>query len=323
MEIWKDGDSPREDIMNNSSKSKPVGPMKTIGVWLLLAAISIGSFLITNMLMTGGKPAPAPTQDEPSLSCVAVLILIMSAFCLLVGVIAYFTLLGTNCFTFNFQRPVWHSSLKTRFYVANIFVGTTLLLGLGGIAAAVIGPLLTRFMGISRQLSLMIPILMVLIPGQLLLTWINIWNPVICSLIRKRLLAQGVSEDEIGTGIYAGLSDPEVSSIKKFSHIEDDIGLLWLTPDSIRYRGDSQTFDIKRPELIEVERAVDKGSIAAYAGAVQIILHWKDEGGSSHKRRLHVESHWTLGALGRMFDDLGGKIEAWKSGSSQAPSVAE
>lgn len=158
----------------------------------------------------------------------------------------------------------------------------------------------------------MISFLAVLIPGQLLLTQLNIWNPIIRSLITRRVLALDTSPDDMRKGIFAGVSDPSVSSMKKFGLIEDDIGMLWLTPEFIRYRGDGQSFEIRREQLLKIERVTDKGSIAAYAGAVHIILHWQDDKGAGHMTRLHLENYWTLGALARMFDDLNKRLLDWK-----------
>jgi hypothetical protein len=302
--------------MKKNDSTKPVGPLKMLGMWLLLAAVSIGSFMLSSSLMSGGRPAP-PQQNETDISCFAFMILIFSGFFTIAGVAAYLIVIATNCFTFNFEKQVWHSSFRARLYIVNIIVGTALLLGLGGLGAALGGVFVAGTLHLSRQLSFMIPFLLIFIPGQLFFSWFVLWNPLISSLTRKRLTAKGLSTDEIQEGIHAGLSDPEVSSMKKFSMIEDDIGMLWLTPEYIRYEGDSQAFRISRAELTRIERAVDKGSIAAYAGAVHIILHWTDSEGTSHKRRLHVENCWTLSRQAKKLDELDTRLNEWKTGAEK------
>ncbi len=118
---------------------------------------------------------------------------------------------------------------------------------------------------------------------------------------------------EIESGIWAGVSDPKQSSMGKLTCVEDDLGMLWLRPNGIFYRGDSQTLDIRRPQIIDVERKVDSGSMAAYAGAVHIIIHWRDTNEAERQTRLHLEDCWTLTGLARALDELADRIEKWRS----------
>lgn len=300
----------------SDEKAKGVSPIRKAGVWLLLILISVSAFMVTNMMMYRGQPAQqSQPQDPATQSCLTVIMIVFSLFFIFAGAALYFIVLATGCFTFNYQKQIWHSSLKTRLYICNILTGSALLLGLAGIGTALVGPLLSNFLGIHRQYSLVIPFLVIFIPGQFFLTWINIWKPLICSIAGKRLMAMGVTQQEISTGFFAGISEPDVSSMKKLSYVEDDIGLLWITPECIRYRGDSQSFEITRAQLTEIERVVDRGSIATYAGAVHIILHWEDEAGA-HKKRVHLENYWLLGALAALYDDLAGRLEEWKKSAA-------
>jgi len=302
--------------MKETGGTKPMGPMKMLGMWLLLAAVSIGSFVLSGILMSGGRPAP-PQQNEADISCLALLTLVLGGFSMLAGVTAYIIIIATNCFTFSFDRQVWHSSMKARIYMVNILVVTAVLLGLGGLGAALGGPFMAGTFNLSRQLSFMIPFLVIFIPGQLLFSWLNIWNLLITSLTRRRLAVKGIPMDEIQNGLYTGISDPEVSSMKKFSMIEDDIGMLWITPEHIRYEGDSQSFRITRGELKGIERAVDRGSIAAYAGAVHVILSWTDSTGTTIKRRIHAENCWTLTDQAKKLDELDRKLNEWKKAAER------
>lgn len=308
--------------MENRKEKKPVSAAQSIGVWVVLALISIGSFFLAFTLMSGGGRPPAPDQPagQTSLSCMAVLVLMLSIISLLMAAAGYATVLATSCLTFTFTKPVWNSGLKARLYIANIIVSTLLLLGIGGAAAGVAGPLLGVATGgkLPMNVALMIPFLALFIPGQLLVAWSNIWKPLVCGLIRKRLLSEGLSPDEMESGMYAGISDPSKSSMKKFSLIEDDLGMLWLIDGTIRYKGDSQAFEIDRSQVTAVERTVDKGSIAAYAGAVHIIIRWRDGVGQDRMVRLHLEDYWTLSSLARKLDGLGTALEQWQRGNVPA-----
>jgi hypothetical protein len=302
--------------MKNERGSKAIGPLQKVGVWCMLAFIAVASFAVSSMLMSRGQP-PSQSHDEGSLSCFAILIVLLSVVAIVAGIVAYFIILATRCFTFSFEKQVWNSALRARLYISNIIVGATVLMGLSGMATALIGPILNKGLGLSREYALMIPFLVAFIPGQLLFAWLNLWKPLICGIIEKRLSAKGISQDEMATGIFAGVSDPDRSSMGKFSMVEDDFGMLWMTPDLIRYEGDDQAFEIRRAELKDIERVADQGSMAAYAGAVHIILHWDDEAGVAHKKRLHLENYWTLGALAHQFDDMAGRLDGWKAGVSR------
>lgn len=117
--------------MDEKKDSKPVSGIRAAGVWLLLIAISVTSFFVSYWVMSGNRPV-TETRPETPLSCVGVVLFILGGFALTAGIAAYLITLVTNCFTFNFTRPVWNSSLKLRIFIANIIVPTLLLMGLGG-----------------------------------------------------------------------------------------------------------------------------------------------------------------------------------------------
>jgi len=68
-------------------------------------------------------------------------------------------------------------------------------------------------------------------------------------------------EEQMAAGIPIGISNPNKSSLKKFTIIEEDLGMLWVTPDTLIYRGDTMGFDIGRSQMIEVERKVEAKQI--------------------------------------------------------------
>ena len=187
--------------MESRKEKEPVSAAKSIGVWILLALISIGSFYLTFSLMSGAGHPPAAQHEGPAgqgetpLSCITVVVLFLSISSLFMAGAGYAIILGTSCLTFSFTKPVWNSGFKARLYIANILVSTLLLLGIGGTAAGVAGPLLSASTGgrIPVNITLMIPFLAIFIPGQLLIVWSNMWKPLLCALIRKRLLAASLS----------------------------------------------------------------------------------------------------------------------------------
>jgi hypothetical protein len=131
------------------------------------------------------------------------------------------------------------------------------------------------------------------------------------TLIRKRLSAIGISPERMNEGFYAGISDPSVSSFRK-GLIEDDVGMMWLDADAIVYRGDAKRLEIKRNQLLQIERVVDKGSMAAYAGAVHVILQWQDEKNVQVRTRIHVMNCFTLSGVARALDKLEDDLKHWR-----------
>jgi hypothetical protein len=196
--------------------------------------------------------------------------------------------------------------------VVNIFVPLFLLLGIGSLATVIFGSILA-IIGVPLKLALLLPFFFVLVPGQFFLAWFSIWAPIDKTLIRKRLSALGISPERMNGGFYAGISDPSVSSFKK-GLIEDDVGMMWLEPDAIVYQGDAKRLEIKRKQLMQIERVVDKGSMAAYAGAVHVILVWQDEQGVQNRTRIHTMNCFTLSGIARSLDMLAGKLKCWHEG---------
>jgi hypothetical protein len=176
-------------------------------------------------------------------------------------------------------------------------------------------------LGFSSVVGIAVPLCAVLIPGQFFLAWFNLWAPVEKSLIRRRLKAQGITDSQLDSGLYAWVSDPTRSSLRKFTVVEDDVGMLWFGPDSLAYRGDADGWDIPRSAVIGMVRKVDKGSMSAYAGAVHIILQWRDAAGTERHTRLHVENCWSLTVVARRLDALWRRLEQWRQAGGETASV--
>jgi len=291
---------------------KPLRGLRRLLGWALLAATMAVAILFGFLLTRGLRPpAVAPSGSDVPAAAITALLVLLGGLLLGSGGTAYVLVLLTDCFTLSVVRPVWKTGFTTRLWLANVVVPLLLLAGLGTLSAAVLRGLLTR-LGLAAPLNLAVPFFLILIPGQFLLAWFNLWAPIEKSLIRRRLAAQGLSAAQLDYGLYVGVSDPRTSSLRKFGLVEDDVGMLWLTPRSLVYRGDAQSWEIPRDALVDLRRAVDKGSIAAYAGAVHIILRWRAADGSEQCARLHAENCWSLSVVARALDRLWDRLEAWR-----------
>jgi len=289
-------------------------PKRMIG-WLLLGlviviSIAVGIFA-SQVLFHNPQPGPATAMTgTASMPAVAIILFMaMGMFFSFIGMISYVAVLATNCFTFKYDHPVWLKGFTLRLRLVNIFVPLFLLLGVGSLATVLFGSVLA-IIGVPLKAAILIPFFCVLVPGQFFLAWFNIWAPMEKTLIRKRLSAIGIAPARMSEGFYAGISDPSVSSFKK-GLIEDDVGMMWLDADAIVYRGDARNLEIKRSQLVKIERVVDKGSMSAYAGAVHVILLWQDEKGVQIRTRIHVMNCFTLSGIARSLDKLADDLKGW------------
>ena len=290
-------------------------PKRMIG-WLLLGLVIVVSIALgifaSQMMFNNPQPgAAAQRTGSASMPAVAIILFMaMGMFFSFVGMVSYAAVLATNCFTFRYDRPVWLKGFTLRLRLVNIIVPLFLLLGLGSLATVLFGSVLA-IAGVPLKAAILIPFFCVLVPGQFFLAWFNIWAPMDKTLIRKRLSAIGIAPARMDGGFYAGISDPSVSSFRK-GLIEDDVGMIWLDADAIVYRGDARNLNIKRSQLLQIERVVDKGSMAAYAGAVHVILLWQDDKGAQNRTRIHVMNCFTLSGIAHSLDKLADDLKRWQ-----------
>jgi hypothetical protein len=234
---------------------------------------------------------------------------VIGGFCLLLGIILYTLVISTRCFTFNFRRPFWNS-VKVKLYITNIFVLFFFDIGIGFLLSVFMTPLLMA-LGLPLIIALAIPILGAVLCIGLLTSFVAIWTPLDRPMISQRLEILGIPKQDLESGILAGISDPDKSSFKKFTMVEEDVGMLWLKPERIVYHGDRESFEISRNQLQAIERSSDPGSLAAYGGAVDIILRFEQENGEERRIRLHTEGNWTLPAIRKSLDSLALKLDVW------------
>lgn len=244
--------------------------------------------------------------------------IVAGGFFLALGIGAYAIALLTQCLTSNFTTPVW-STLKTKMWFANLCVLLGVGLGVGFLAASVLTPVLSG-LGVSPELSRFLPVIGGVGMVQLICVWFLIWAPMEKRVIDRRLQAMGLTRPQLQTGIYVGLSNPEQRSYaKRFGAIEEDMGMLWVTPGGLIYYGDSEQLNITREILVSTERQVDGRSTTALSGTAHVILGVQLPGGAVRRIRLHTEGVRTMGGKRKAMNQLSAKIEEWRAGAKAVP----
>jgi hypothetical protein len=311
------------DLQTTSRDKK--ARLKMIRTWLVL----IGSVLFWIVFWAVYQKAHPARHTEPPVSFSGdkgdlfahVFVMgFLSVLSLAFGIGGYFLVIFTECLTFNFSRPIWEA-VKVKMWFANLFVILAIGLGIGFFASALVTPMLTQA-GVSPEFSGFLPIIVSLGLIQLLFVWFLIWAPLEKRVIARRLKALGITPEQMQTGIYLGLSDPDQRSVsKRFAAIEEDIGMLWFGPEHLIYYGDSRQINITRAQLISVERLVDGRSSTALSGTAHVILNYYLPDGSTQRVRLHTEGVKTMGGKRTAMEALNGRIEAWRA-AQQAPLAA-
>jgi hypothetical protein len=150
------------------------------------------------------------------------------------------------------------------------------------------------------------------IAAQIFFMWFGVWSPLETMVVRKRLTACGFTRDQLATGITIGISDPARNSLKKMTLVEEDLGMLWIGDDVLSYRGDGQSFDVPRGDLLAVERKADAGAASSYFGAVHVIIRFRQPDGTERRVRLHPEQVWTQTGRARALNYLAERLESWR-----------
>jgi hypothetical protein len=269
-----------------------------------IVGVIVGGFAFALWLQRPGVPADDSEMSGPT----GFLLLVSGGFLLFLGAGAYALVLGTNCFTFNLNEP-YFSGFSKRFWVANVLVGFLMQGGIGFMAAPVIAPLVARIIPVYAVLP--VAILIPFCGAIVFFIWFQMWTPLIIAVSRQRLYCSGFSPEQIASGTYTGISNPVAPSPMK-ALMEDDFGMLWFTPQLLMYRGDSSSFDLRRDQIVEVQRKATGRAMSAYFGAVHLIIRYIDVDGTEKQVMLHPETPWTLTGLARAFDQLAERIEQWR-----------
>jgi len=295
-------------------ESKPASKKKMILIWALV----VGNVLVlsTYFLWRAAHQEPPTGRHQPDL-VYSIIMFGVGCFFLVAGTGSYFAVLFTNCLTFDFTRPVW-SGVKKRLFLCNIVVPVLFLLGVGFLISTFVTPLLAAS-NLPGNLSFMLPIMGTFVVLQTASVWVGIWTPLDKRLIQRRLMALGIRPEQFVAGWYVGLSNSAItSSVKRFGGIEEDIGMLWFTPAQLIYYGDSQQFSLTRQQLMDVERRADSKSVTMLSGTRHVILHVLMPDGNTSQIRLHNENVWTMGGKKRVAEELGNRIDAWRTEATTA-----
>src|SRR5690349_7172144 len=232
-----------------------LSPIKRLlGLAALLVVIFGSIWIGIQFSLPHRSPAGAPPPASP---LVVLLMMFFGLVSCVLGAALYGLCLLTGGLTFGYDKPVL-GALKVRFWFINFFVGflfqTGLALIVGSGLVAAVGAYLPP--GVGFAICFFGPFIL----AQFLFVWLTLWGPLERIVIRRRLAAEGISADHLHDGIFIGMSDPTRSSFKKFSLVEDDVGVLWFGPQRLVYRGDSMWWETERGYLEPIERRADAGS---------------------------------------------------------------
>jgi hypothetical protein len=292
---------------------------KVLRVWFLLLGSAVFSLLIfgwvaLNLYPREKTPAVSISGNNEDFLAHSIVNIFVGAFFLVLGIGGYVVAVLTQCLTTNFTAPVW-PSLKVKIWFANLLVLLGVGLGVGFIAAAFLTPVLAEA-GVSQELSTIIPVGCAVLGVQFFCAWFLIWAPLEKRAIEGRLLAMGLTPAQLQTGTYVGLSNPEERGVgKRFCAIEEDIGMMWVGPESLIYYGDGERMNITREVLVSVERQVDGRSTTALSGTAHVILGVLLPNGTVRRIRLHTEGVRTMGGKRKAMDQLSAAIEGWRAGA--------
>ncbi|MDB6122092.1 MAG: hypothetical protein JWQ71_1085 [Pedosphaera sp.] len=294
-----------ENQLNAPRKSSK---LKVFLVWALV----VGNIIFwTVFSLWYFRPEHSEKSEDMSVMGHVLVMTFLGGFFLMAGVAGYLLVIFTTGLTFDFSRPAWED-LKKKIYVANIIVPIIFLLGVGFIVSAFLTPVLNAF-GVTGTAGFMLPVMGTFCLSQIVFIWVLIWSPVEKRFIDKRLTALGVTREQLQTGWYIGLSNPDRGTLKRWFAIEEDMGMLWFSPGQMIYWGDNEQFGIGKEQLVKVERKVDAKSTTMLSGTAHVILHAKLPDGSARQIRLHTEGIKTMGGKRKAMDALSDRINAWLS----------
>lgn len=294
---------------------KPVSKTKVALAWLFMVGNLI--FWIWFWFWRNRHEQP-PTEDASPVIFASLFMVIAGMFFFALGMVGYLVVIFSDCFTFNFNKPIW-GALKVKMYIANIVVPVLAMLGVGFFATAFLRPVLTSF-GITGALANMLPLIAVLVLLQIAMLWVLIWAPLERRVITRRLMAQGITPAQLKEAVLVGISNPARSSFKKFGAVEEDIGAMWVSPEQIVYWGDNERFAIKREQLFQIERKADAGSSTLLSGMTHVILHVRTTE-AERQIRLSPEGLWTALRKRRMMDEIERLIATWHNTPGAMPPV--
>lgn len=285
---------------------KGLSPLKRllgVLVWVLVVAGSIG----LGFWFSHPRPSPPPVAPP---AVASVVLMVLGFVAIVIGAALYGLVLATRCLTFSFHKPFF-ATFKRKLWLAKVVVELFAQSGLALMAAPAVRSGVERLL--PPNLAMPVSFFAPFIAAQVLFIWLCEWAPLEVLVIRARLRARGLPDELLKTGLYVGISDPAVSSFRKFTLVEDDIGMLFFNEDWLSYRGDRADWDLKRQQVLEIQRKSDAGSVSSYFGAVHVIVHYRADDRTTRQVRLHPQGDPTMSAKARALDELADRLEAWRA----------
>lgn len=269
-----------------------------------LVAVILGSMGFGLWLSGGPRPAP------PAASPLGVLpMLLLATLMLVLGGALYALVLISSGFTFRFDRPILPGYAQRR-RIYNLFLGVFPAAAFANLCAPGLLPMLSRFL--RDHLTLPAAFFLPFIVAQFLFVWLDLHAPVEAGLVHERLRALGLPPEVLRRGYRVGISDATKKKSGRAGMCEDDIGMLWLDPQRLVYRGDSQAFDIRPEQLLSIERRSHPREVGSYWGVLHILLRFTQDDGRELQYFLHAQGCWTLSGGGRFLDDLHEHLTSWQ-----------
>lgn len=278
--------------------------------FLVLAAAGVVGFAVAYLLTPRPAPAPSPPPAEGMTLLAEVLgSLVLGA--LLGGIAAafYLAFVSTGGFTSSYAKPVFRK-VKPRLFVAQIVLSALLLFSVGLLLNGALA-VLFRVAGIGAS-SWIVAMVVSMVAVNVALVRLHAWAPLETRLAARRLQAMGVPAADVARGLCLGISNPADGGWTK-SALEDDIGLFWLEPERLVYKGDQESFEVPRERLLDVERVVVASSTSAYSGNRHIVLRFTTDSGQERRVRLHTEGCWTPGRVVKATNELADRLNAWRN----------
>ncbi|MCJ8329944.1 MAG: hypothetical protein HRT89_03795 [Lentisphaeria bacterium] len=230
---------------------------------------------------------------------------------LLTSISLYVAVFFSNLFTYDWDEPIWKSINKVKLGVSEVVIYLFLCIAIGGFVGSMVAILC---LGNTENIIIfIIPCIGMVIFVLIITSIISIWVPVYRRFMTKRLLAQGVSLEEILAGQMIGISSPEKNNLRlgRGNMIEEDIGCLWLKDNEFLYIGDAEELRLTASDITAIERKKDWGSIEALFGAVHVIIVYKEDD-EIIRLRLHPTSqYWTVIGETEGLDILAEEITEW------------
>lgn len=276
--------------------------------YLVLAGAGVVGFAVAYLVTPRPPAAAPPPSDGLSRAGEIVVSLVLGAGLAAIAAAFALAFVSTCAFTSSYTTPVF-KRIKARLFVGQIVLSALLLFALGLLLNAVLG-VAFWVLGIQAS-SWIVSMVLSMVAVNVALVRLHLLAPLEPRLAARRLGAMGVPAAQVQRAQCIGISDPAESGWKK-SALEDDIGLLWVEPERLLYRGDADSFEVARGRLLEVERTTLASSVSSYSGNRHIVLRFATDAGGERRVRLHVEGCWTPGRVVKATDQLADRLNAWR-----------